>query len=323
MRRREFLGVLGGVVAGVRHPAYAQQPRLVRIGYLTLSGPGPLLDRTINYLAEAGYVEGKSVLIERRFAEGRVDQLAWLADDLVRQRVDIIIAQSTPAALAAKQATSTIPIVVTSSGDAVGSGLVASLARPGGNVTGMSFLGTEIAPKQVQLVYDAIPQASRICLIANGSIRPERLFYQQMQEAAKAIGTRVDFIDTRGPDDFARSLSEVATQKAQAVIVAPGGNYFDHRQTLVRLIQQIAVPSMFFQREYVDDGGLMSYGPSFSDLNRRAVVYVDRILKGASPADLPIVQPNKFELVINLKTAKTLGLMISESFLTRADEVIE
>jgi len=323
VKRRRFIALVGGAMTLPFIARAQQRHKNFRIGYLTASGPGQQFDRMKSILAEFGYVEGSNTEFEARFSNGQFDRMAVLADDLARSQVDIIIAQSTPAALAAKKVTSTIPIVVTSSGDAVGSGLVASLARPGGNVTGMSFLGTEIAAKQIQLIKEVLPYASRIAFIANGALRPEQLFFEQMKNAAAGLSVSIAFIDTRHPDDFERASAEMTRLSAEAAVVAPGGNYFDQRARLLRLIVQKAMPALFFQREYVEDGGLMSYGPSYMALFRGAAAYVDRILKGEKPANLPIQQPTTFELVINLKAAKALGRDIPTSILLRADEVIE
>jgi len=248
-----------------------------------------------------------------------------LAEELVRARPDVIVASTTAAALALKGATTVIPIVVLSSGDAVGSGLVRSLARPGGNVTGNSFLGPELAVKLVELVRELAPRIARLAFVANAALPPEPIFHGEMREAARPLGLAVEFVDTRRPGDFERSIEAVVAMNAEAAIFAPGGysDRPDDRARLLAAIVAIRIPSVFFRREYVDSGALMAYGASFAAMNRQAAIYVDRILRGASPAELPVVQPTKFELVINLRAARRLEIAISPLLLARADEVIE
>jgi putative ABC transport system substrate-binding protein len=323
MRRRGFVVSFGAAAFSSHLPlaAWSQDPSRARIGFLWSGGRGRQLDIIEAALAEDGYVDGSTAVFERRFAEGRFDRLPALAEELIGARVDIIVAQTTAAALAAKRLTTTIPIVFTSSGDAVGSGLVESLARPGGNLTGNSFLGSEFAAKQLQLLKEAVPGATRIAFFANGSMPPERIFFERMKSAAADLGVVVEFVDAQRPDDFERAASELSARRMDAVIVAPGG--YTEPDRLHRAIEGQGRPSLYFWREYAEKGGLMAYGPSNIELFRTSARYVDRILRGASPADLPVGQPTRFELVINAATARRLGLSLPPALLARADELIE
>lgn len=331
MRRREFLA------AGVAWPiwsasALAQQRMggTARIGYLhpqAEAGPvqGEAFETIKAELARLGYVEGQNVIYERRFADGDAARLEGLADDLVQRKVDIIIAQTTTAALAAKRVTESIPIVFTSSGDAVGSGLVGSLARPGGNATGNSFLGAELAVKQLELVRELLPAARRVALVGNATLPPEPLFFGHMQEPARRLGFETHFVDARSPEGFEPAAAELQARNIQAAIWAPGG-YTDRAPARLRLLQVVArvgIPALYFRREFVDSGGLIALGPSFPDLYRKAAGYAARILAGEHPANLPVQQPTTFELVVNLKTARALGIGVPDSILARADEAIE
>lgn len=330
MRRRSFLA------AGVALPVWsvtarAQRPgALARIGYLhpqaeAAAAEGEAFETIRVELARLGLVEGQNVVFERRFAEGDAARLEGLAQDLVQRKVDIIIAQTTTAALAAKRVTETIPIVFTSSGDAVGSGLVASLARPGGNATGNSFLGAELAVKQLELVRELLPTATRVALVGNATLQPEPLFFGLMQEPARRLGFDTLFVDARSPEGFEPAAAELQARKIQAAIWAPGG-YTDREAARLRLLQvvsRVAIPALYFRREFVDRGGLIALGPSFPDLYRKAAGYAARILAGEHPANLPVQQPTTFELVVNLKTARALGISVPESVLARADEAID
>jgi putative ABC transport system substrate-binding protein len=274
-------------------------------------------------LAQRGYVDGRTAVITRRFANGDFSRLPALAAELVDLRVDIIVAQTTAAAQAAKAVTSDIPIVVTSSGDAVGSGLVASLARPGGNVTGVSFLGTELAIKQIELIRELLPRASRIGFVANRRMAPEPIFFEAMTGPAQERGLSVTFIDVRRPSDFPAAFEELERMKADAAIVALGGFFSDHRAELLAVAARYPIPAIYFRREFVPYGGFASYGTTLAELHQLAADQVDRILKGANPAEMPIRQPMRFEFVINLRTARRLGIEVPTSLLDRADDVIE
>jgi putative ABC transport system substrate-binding protein len=312
--------VLGCMLGG---PAAAQQPSLPKIGYLWGSSAAEQEKMMDAELAERGYIDGRTATFIRRFAGGDFSRLPGLAAELVDLRVDIIVAQTTAAAQAAKAATSAIPIVVTSSGDAVGSGLVASLARPGGNVTGVSFLGTELAVKLIELVRELRPAASRIGFVANRRMAPEPIFFEAMTGPARERGLSITFVDVRSVSHFPAAFEELERLKADAAIVAPGGFFADHRAELLAIAGRHAIPAIYFRREFVADGGLASYGATITELHRLAADQVDRILKGADPAELPVLQPTRFEFVINLRTARQLGIEMPASLLARADELIE
>lgn len=323
MKRRTLL--VGSLLASASGTASAQPIAQRRIGFLypqsDLGVPHPVEGE----LAKLGYVDGQTARFTRRFAEGLFERLPALAAELVRADVEIIVASTTSSALAAKGVTSTVPIVVLSSGDAVGSGLAQSLARPGGNVTGNSFLGTEFAAKQVQLMTELAPKARRIGFMANSRLPPEPIFFRQMQEGAQRLGVSITFIDTQNPSEFDASLTQATAQNIEALICAPGG-YSDRRgdrAALLAAIERRPFIALYFRREFPEEGGLISHGPSFDAMNRQAAAYVDRILKGARAGDLPIVQPTHFELVLNMKTARRVGITIPSLILARADAVID
>jgi putative ABC transport system substrate-binding protein len=298
-----------------------------RIGFLAFSPPDPSLDGAFRRgLQEHGYVEGRNIVIEYRSADGRLDQLPGRAAELVALPVDLIVAASTPAALAAKRATTTIPIVFPAAADAVGSGLVGSLARPGGNVTGSSFFGPELAGKSLEVLKEAIPGITRVAVLwqpgAHGE-RAQRDMTSAIETAARQFAIRLQFVEARDRDDLDRAFAEMARIRASALVVLTTIMFFAEHKRLVRLAAKSHLPVVYPWREPVDAGGFMAYGPSIPEMFRSAATYVDRILKGAKPADLPVGQPTKLELVINLKTAKTLGLTIPPSLLARADQIID
>jgi putative ABC transport system substrate-binding protein len=265
-------------------------------------------------------------VIEYRLPEGQLERLPALAAELVALKVDVILAVATPQALAAKQATRTIPIVFAATGDAVADGLVASLARPGGNVTGLSFFTPELVGKRLELLKQTVPGVSRVAVLWNpGGLgeSTEKDVLKRAEVAARAIGVQLHFVEARGPADFDRVFSDMTRARAGALTVLTSAMLFEERKRLVDLVAKNRLPAVYPWREFVDAGGLMAYGPDLADLFRRAATYVDKILKGAKPGDLPVEQPTKFELVINLKTAKALGLTIPPSLLQRADQVIE
>ena len=265
-------------------------------------------------------------MIEYRDAEGKLERLPALAAELVALKVDVIVAAGTPAALAAKQATRTLPIVFAAAADPVASGLVTSLARPGGNVTGLSILAPELVGKCLEQLKQAVPGVSRVAVLWQpGGLgeRTEKDMLKGAEVAARALGVRLQFVEARGPADFDRAFSDMTRARAGALTVLASAMFFSERRRLVDLAAKNRLPAVYPLREFVDAGGLMSYGPNLADLFRRAATYVDKILKGAKPGDLPVEQPTKFELVINLKTAKALGLTIPPSLLQRADQVIE
>ncbi len=309
--------------------ADAQQPaKVARIGMLWTERPDAraLLDVFRQGLREIGYVEGQNIVIEYRSAEGGAEQFPAVAAELVRLKVDLILAPNTPAARAAKQATSTVPIVAAVMGDPVRDGLVASLARPGGNVTGLTFLGPELVAKRLQLLHEAVPGVSRVAALWHPGAYGERTMsgiFKETEVAARALGVQLQLVEVRGSTDFDRAFSAMARERAGALITLPSPMLFVEHRRIVDLAAKSRLPAMYQAREFVDAGGLMAYGANIPDLFRRAATYVDKILKGAKPGDLPVEQPTKFELVINLKTAKALGLTIPQSVLIRADEVIK
>jgi putative tryptophan/tyrosine transport system substrate-binding protein len=327
--RREFIGTLaGGLLVAPRASEAQQAAKAPRIGYLagSLAASPHLREAFLQGLRDLGYVEGRNVVIEYRDAEGKPERLPALAAELVALKVDVIVVADTPSALAAKQATKTIPIVFTSAGDPVGSGLVTSLARPGGNVTGLSLLGPELVGKRLEQLKQAVPGVSRVAVLSQPGAfgkRTEKDMLKGAEVAARALGVQLELVEARGPADFDRAFSNMTRERADALTVLPGAMFINERRRLVELAAKNRLPAVYPVREFVDTGGLMSYGSDAADLYRRAATYVDKILKGAKPADLPVEQPTKFELVINMKTAKALGLTIPPSLVGRADQVIE
>jgi putative ABC transport system substrate-binding protein len=331
MERRRFMAVIAGGFLAAPLVADAQQAaKAPLIGYLAANLAAGLhrLEAFRQGLRDLGYVEGRNLVIESRSAEGKFERLPALAAELVALKVDVIVtAEGTPAALAAKQATRTLPIVFATAGDPVASGLVTSLARPGGNVTGLSILSSpELVGKYLELLKQAAPGVSRVAVLWQRGVLGERTDKDMLKEAdvaARALGVRLQFVEARGSADFDRAFSDMTSARAGALTVLGSNMFLGERRRLVDLAAKNRLPAVYPWREFVDAGGLMVYGPSLQDLSRRAATYVDKILKGAKPADLPVEQPTKFELVINLKTAKALGLTIPPSLLGRADEVIQ
>jgi putative ABC transport system substrate-binding protein len=330
MERRRFIEVIAGGLLTAPLVAEAQQAaKIARIGYLAsnLAANPHLAEAFRQGLRDLGYVEGRNIVIEYRSAEGKPERFPALAAELVALKVDVIVlAGGTLAALAAKQATRTIPIVFPAAADAVTSGLVTSLARPGGNVTGLSFLGPEIIGKRLEQLKQAVPGVSRVAVLWQPGALGERTdkdILKEAEVAALALGVRPQFVEARGPGDFDRAFSDMTKARAGALTVWSTPMFLSERRRLVDLAVKNRLPAVYPWREFVDAGGLMSYGPNQADMFRRAATYVDKILKGAKPGDLPVEQPTKFELVLNLKTAKALGLTIPQSVLGRADQVIE
>jgi putative ABC transport system substrate-binding protein len=330
--RREFLGTLAGALLAAPISAEAQQPgKVARIGYLvtgSLESPETriFLDVFRQGLRERGYVEGQNILVEYRSADGKIERLPGLATELARLKLDLIVAGATPAARAAQQATTTIPIVSSAMGDPVADGLVASLARPGGNITGTTFLGPELVPKRLALLKEALPKVSRVAVLWQPGAFGERTMRDMLKDteaSARALGVQLQLVEVQGPAELDRAFSTMTKERAEALFQFPSTMLFTERRRIVALAAKHRLPSMFNAREFVELGGLISYGASIIDLFRRTAIYVDKILKGAKPADLPVEQPTKFELVINLKTAKALGLTIPPSLLGRADEIIQ
>ncbi len=330
MRQRAILIVaLALIVLPAPLAAAAQQPsKVARIGLLSPSSlaANPHLREAFSQgLRDLGYVEGQNVAIEYRSAEGKLEQLPELAAELVRLKVAVIVTSGTPAAQAAKQATTTTPIVMATAADAVGSGLVAGLAWPGGNITGTSFLGAELVPKRLELLKEAVPGMTRVGVLSHPGVPSEgtvKIMLEETEAAARALRVRLQRLEARGPNEFDRAFTTMSRERASGLIVLPSSMFLTERRRIVDLAARSRLPAMYYFREFAEAGGLMSYGPNVSDLWRRAATYVDKILKGAKPADLPVEQPTRFELVINLKTAKALGLTIPPSVLIRADQVI-
>jgi putative ABC transport system substrate-binding protein len=319
--------LLGGLFSPVATDAQ-QAAKVARIGFLAANlAANPHLPEAFRQgLRDLGYVEGRNVVIEYRDAEGKFERLPALAAELVALKVDVIVAGSTPVALAAKQATRTLPIVFPVAVDPVRSGLVTSLARPGGNVTGSSFFGPELVGKCLEQLKQAVPGVSRVAVLWHPGAFGERTdkdMLKRAEVAGRALGVRLQFVEARGPEDFDRAFSEMTRARAGALTVLGSVMFVNERRRLVDLAAKNRLPAVYAQREFVDAGGLMSYGPNVADLFRRAATYVDRILKGTKPGALPVEQPTTFELVINLKTARVLGLTIPPSVLGRADHVVE
>jgi putative ABC transport system substrate-binding protein len=304
----------------------AQQPRgSARIGVLSSSSP----EREQGYLAafqqglrDLGYSEGRNLLIDRRYAAGKFDTLPELAAELVRLKVDILVVTGTPAAHAAKNATHLIPIVTVTAGDPIGTGLVTSLARPGGNVTGLTDLAAGVVAKRLELIKEVIPSATRVAVLLNpdNSSNPPQL--RLTQEAAPALAVSILSVEARRLDDIDRAFATMRAKHATALLLIADGLLGSNRKRIIELTAKSRLPAIYWRREFVEDGGLMSYGASVADLYRRAAAYVDKILKGATPSDLPVEQPTRFELAINLATTRALGLTMPQSIVLRADEVI-
>jgi putative ABC transport system substrate-binding protein len=302
--------------------------KVTRIGWLgnSPSALPHLREAFLQGLRDLGYVEGRNVVIEYRYAQGKPERFPALAAELVALKVDVIVVSNTPPALAAKQATRTLPIVFAFAPDPVTEGLVTSLARPGGNVTGLSTLAPELGGKRLELLTQAVPGVTRVAVLWQPGGVPERTekdILTSAEVAGRALGLRLQFVEARGSADVDRAFSDMTRARAGALTVLGSPMFTSERSRLVDLAAKHRLPAVYGRREYVDAGGLMSYAPNLADLFRRAATYVDKILKGAKPGDLPVEQPTKFELVINLKTAKALGLTIPPSLLARADEVIQ
>jgi putative ABC transport system substrate-binding protein len=326
--RRVFIGSVAGGLLAVPLVAEGQQAGKVhRVGWLGLASPGPevlrIVDGLRQGLREQGYVEGRDIAFEYRWAHGRADQLPDLAAELARLKVDIIVVANGPGAHAAKRATTTIPIVFVGP-DPLSTGLVASLGRPGGNVTGVTLVpGPEIVGKYLHLIKEAVPKVSRVAVLWNQGSQIAPLMVREAEVAARALQLQVHSVGVRGADEFEGAFASMTKERASAVVVLADPVSFLHRTQLAELAARSRLPAMYALAEHVEAGGLMAYSANFAEAARRSAIYVDKILKGAKPGDLPVEQPRKFELVINLKTAKALGLTIPPSLLQRADQVIE
>jgi putative tryptophan/tyrosine transport system substrate-binding protein len=326
MSRRVIVFVLSIVILASAHLAQAQQAKVPRIGYLSATSPSTLAGRTDALrqgLRELGYVEPKNLVIEWRFAEGKPDRLPSLAAELVRLKVDVIVTGGPSATRSAKEATITIPIVMTQDSDPVSSGFVASLARPGGNITGLSTLAPELNGKRLELLKEIVPKLSRVSVLGTSTQPGNAQQLRETELAAGALGVKLQYLDVLGPKDIETAFRAAGKGRADAVLALASPVLISHRTQVIDLAVKSRLPTVYDQQEYVEDGGLMTYGVSLNDLARRAATYVDKILKGAKPADLPVEQPTKFELIINLKAAKQIGLTIPSSVLARADRVIK
>jgi putative ABC transport system substrate-binding protein len=299
-----------------------QAGKIYRIGVLSVGVPAssPDIEAFRQGLRELGYVQGKNV--EYRYFEGKVERLPELADELVRLKVDIFVTIGRPPSQAAKSATTTIPIVMALISDPVGAGLVASLARPGGNVTGVSTVSTDLTGKRLEVLKETIPKAQRIAVLYDPKDPAKIAEAKETEVAARSLGVQLQFLEVRGLNEFDAAFKEATRVKAGSILVLPTGLTTTHRRRIAELAAKNLLPTMWATSRHMDAGGLLSYGPDYDDLYRRAATYVDKILKGANPADLPVEQPTKFELVINLKTAKQIGVIIPPNVLARADRVI-
>jgi len=328
MRKTVISFALTALFSALCASAQAQQPaKVFRIGFLdnsTAAGITVFLEAFRRELSKLGWIEGKNITIEYRFAEQKLERLPELAADLVRLKVDLIVVTGAPPALAAKKATTTIPVVMVTAGDPVGAGLVASLARPGGNVTGLSSLGPELNTKRLEVLKDAVPKLARVGLLLEAASLTRDLQLKEIRPAAQALKLKLEEIDTQLDPKGLESAFQTAKQKqVNAIMTQVARSFFAERQRIVELAVKYRLPAIYFSKEFVDEGGLMSYGVDYVDLFRRAAVYVDKILKGAKPADLPVQQATTFEFVINLKAAKQIGLTLSPEFLSRANQVIK
>jgi putative tryptophan/tyrosine transport system substrate-binding protein len=325
VKRRQFITLLGGAAATWPLAARTQQAgKVARIGYLSPGSASVRTDAFRQGLREHGYVEEKNILIEYRFAEGNFDRLADLAAQLVQLKVDVIVAEATQASLAAKDATRTIPIVMLIVADPVGSGLVASLARPGANITGTPSMTAEVVGKSLQVLKEAVPKASRVAVLWNpNNVVAQAKMLRETEVAAAVLEVQLQLVGVRGPGEFDSAFAAITRGDASALLVLADPILVLHKTRIVDFAEKSRLPAMYGNKEYVAAGGLMAYGSHAADIFRRTATYVDKILKGAKPADLPVEQPTRFEFIINLKTAKTLGFTFPPSLLARADEVIE
>jgi putative ABC transport system substrate-binding protein len=326
MKKKNTILTLCAMLLALCVSAEAQQPtKIARIGYLSgtsYSANSARVDAFRQGLRELGYVEGKTIVVEWRYAEGKLDRLPALAAELVRLKVDVIVASAPPPTRSAKQATATIPIVMSYDDDPVGNGFVASLARPGRNITGLATLAPELSGKQLELLREIVPKLSRVAVIGNATRPGSPQALREVNLAGDAVGVQLQYLEIQAPKDIEIAFRAASQEHAEGVLVLTTPVLISRRKQVAELAVKDRLPTIYGRPEYVEDGGLLSYATSFTDLSRRAATYVDKILKGAKPAELPVEQPTKFELIINLKAAKQIGLTIPPSVLARADKII-
>lgn len=326
MNRRELIALFGGTVVGWPFAAYAQDGGIPVVGFLHYASPNKLTHLADAFragLREAGYIEGQNVIIEYRWADGQYDRLPALAADLVRRQVGVITAGGSVAAQAAKNATTTIPVVFTSGADPVATGLVASLSRPGGNISGMSLLAAEMATKRLELIRDLLPRARAIAMITNPAFPGSHSEMAEVEAAGRSLGIQTHKVVASSPSDLDAAFATISQSSLDAFTVGADGFFITRREQFAALAAHYALPGVYPFPDFPESGGLLSYGLDLADAYRQAGVYAGRILKGAKPAELPVIQPTKFQLVINMKTMKALGLTVPQSILVRADEMIE
>jgi putative tryptophan/tyrosine transport system substrate-binding protein len=327
MKTKILVYALQALILATIHLAEAQQPKkMPRIGFLSGGSPSSVATRVEAFrqgLRELGYVEGQNIVIEYRYADGKFNRLPELTAEVVRLKVDVIVSGGPAPTRAAKEATVTIPIVMAQDSDPLGSGFIASLARPGGNITGLSTLGTELSGKRVELLKEIVPRLSHMFVLGNSAEPINAQSLKETELAAGVLGVKLQYLDVGGTKDIETAFREASKARVDAVVVLPSFVFNSHRTEIAELAVKSRLPAVYYEKEYVEDGGLMSYGVSVTDLFRRAATFVDKILKGAKPADLPVEQPIKFELMINLKAAKAINLTIPPNVLARADRVIK
>jgi putative ABC transport system substrate-binding protein len=322
VRRREFITLLGGAAAWPLTARSQQQPKMARVGFLS-PGSGPNLKRFVDGLNELGWIEGQNLAMEYRFAGDRMDALAALADELVRLKVDVIATAATPSAKAAQKATSTIPIVIIDPGDPIETGLVATLARPGGNIAGQTSMAPDLVSKRLQLLKETAPSIERVGIMWNSAIPPAEVALKELGAAAVALKVEILSVPVSGNNEFETAFETITRERADGLLVFHDPLIGNNAQVIVDAAGRNRIPALFWYDRYVRLGGLMSYGPSYADMFHRAGNYAGRILMGTKPAELPVVQPDTFYFVINIKTAKALGLTVSNQLQLLADEIIE
>ena len=324
MKRREFITLLGGSAAAWPLAALAQQPKVWRIGVLAAVPPTPaMLSAFRDGMRGRGYVEGQNLSIDVRWPQGTFEHDPSPVAELINSNVDVIVAWATPTTIAARHATSTIPIVMVGAGDPVGSGFIASLARPGGNITGLTNISVDLSAKLMELFAELVPGMKRVGVVHNPNNPVVTVVLRETEDAVRKLNMQVQVVNAQTSDEFERAFAQLSAESVDGVVVIPDPTVIEHSRRIAELAQSARLPTAFQRRENVDAGGLFSYGPDLNNQFRQAAFYVDRILKGEKPAELPVQQPTKFELVINLKTAKALGLTVPLIMQMTADEVIE